>query len=564
MRKLAVGGMAEVFLAKSGGAMGFTKTVVVKRILPHLADDQMFVQMFLREAKIAAELAHPNVVQIFDFGESEGRYYIAMEYVDGPNLRALITRSKDARAPMPLVIATRLIAYACEGLGFAHAFTDPESGQVRDIIHRDISPDNILVSRTGAVKVADFGLAKALNSNQHTQAGMLKGKIPYMAPEQIRGKGADRRADIYALGVTLFELCTGRRPFEAENDVALMSMVAMDPPPLASALREDLPQELASIIDKSLRKNPEQRYQTCREMQTDLEAYLRRLDAPSVGPFELAAYVGSIDAIPRSPTGRHFPAAAEPIATRADRERERATPSTPAGDRGTPPPRPPPTVDRGAVEQVLTTVPRASKPKPQQPQQSLPSGVSAVAGRVEELVAQIPPERRPFFYGGVAVLGVLLVVLGVAGLSGTDDPFNGPCTLEVDSTPPARIRINTREMGKTPKRIAGLPAGPVLVEVYDPDVPFSKKQLMTLSPGDNGRRPFVISTEPVELRIFPRAKVSIDGKPVGFTPLPKIPLLEGTHRLQIAYDGTSVEQELTFEVRAGSENVVKHQLVDVR
>ncbi|HYV48296.1 MAG TPA: serine/threonine-protein kinase [Myxococcaceae bacterium] len=563
IRKLAVGGMAEVFLAKSGGAMGFTKTVVLKRILPHLADDPRFVEMFLREAKIAAELTHPNVVQIFDFGESEGRYYIAMEYVDGPNMRGLVKRAVENRAPVPLPMVARLISYACEGLGFAHAFTDPETGKSKDIVHRDISPDNILVSRTGALKVADFGLAKALDSQNLTQAGMLKGKIPYLAPEQIRGKGADRRTDIYALGITLYELCTGRRPFEAENDVALMSAVANEPPPPPQKLRPDLAPELISVIERSLRKNPDQRFQTCREMQGELDAYLRQHDF-TIGPFEIAEYVKQADAIPRSPTGKFFPAAekGDSPPTRA----ERATPSSPSvappaeksPPKGSPAPpsgpnRPPPQVARGA-------------PRPSQPREgSVPSvSLDGVATKVKQLVADVPPERRPFLYVGGGVVALLLVVLVALNAGGSED-FGGNAALVVDSVPAGRVKINGRELGKTPRTLTSLPAGAVLVEVYDPDLPFSKQQLMTLSPGDNGLRRFVIAKEPVELKIYPQAKVNIDGRDVGLSPLPAISLYEGTHRIRLTYVGTSVETESEFVVKAGEPNVVKKNLgVDTR
>ena len=568
IRKLAVGGMAEVFLAKSAGAMGFTKTVVLKRILPHLADDHHFVEMFLREAKIAAELTHPNVVQIFDFGESEGRYFIAMEYVDGPNMRALVKRAVETRAPIPMPMVARLVSYACEGLGFAHGFTDPETGHSKDIVHRDISPDNILVSRTGAVKVADFGLAKALNSQNLTQAGMLKGKIPYLAPEQIRGKGADRRTDIYALGVTLYELCTGRRPFEAENDVALMSAVAMEPPPPPQKLRPDLAPELVSVLDRALRKSPDQRFQTCREMQADLDAYLRQHDF-TIGPFEIAEYVKQADAIPRSPTGKHFPAAEKDgHLTRA----ERATPSAPSV--APPAEKSPP---RGAPSPTEKSPPRgapapasaAARPPPQVSRSSAPPrppppseqsvSLDGVATKVKQLVAQVPAQRRPFLYGGAGVVALLLVVLVALNTGGSSD-FGGNAALIVDSVPPGRIKINERELGKTPRTLTTLPAGAVVVEVYDPDVPFSKKQLMTLSPGDNGTKRFIVARELVELKIYPQAKVNIDGRDIGLSPLPNIPLYEGTHRLRLSYVGTSVETESEFVVKAGEPNVVKRNL----
>ncbi|HLK99636.1 MAG TPA: serine/threonine-protein kinase, partial [Myxococcaceae bacterium] len=209
IRKLATGGMAEVFLAKAAGPMGFEKTLVVKRILPHLAEDPAFVEMFLSEAKLAAQLNHPNIVQIFDFGEADDAYFLAMEFIDGPNLRVLLKRASQQGVALPPAVCARLIATACEGLAFAHDFADPGTGELLGLIHRDISPDNVLVSRQGAVKVVDFGIAKAAGQSHKTRSGVIKGKLSYMPPEQLRAKQLDRRADVYALGVVLYELLTG-------------------------------------------------------------------------------------------------------------------------------------------------------------------------------------------------------------------------------------------------------------------------------------------------------------------------------------------------------------------
>ncbi|HEX8698180.1 MAG TPA: serine/threonine-protein kinase, partial [Myxococcaceae bacterium] len=217
--------MAEVFLAKAAGPMGFEKTLVVKRILPHMAEDPTFVEMFLSEAKLAAQLNHPNIVQIFDFGEADGAYFLAMEYIDGPNLRVLLKRAVSQGLALPPAVCARLIASACEGLAFAHDFADPGTGELLGLIHRDISPDNVLVSRQGAVKVVDFGIAKAANQSHKTKTGLIKGKIAYMPVEQLQGQQLDRRADVYALGVVLYELLTGHYPFEATTDVSMMQAI---------------------------------------------------------------------------------------------------------------------------------------------------------------------------------------------------------------------------------------------------------------------------------------------------------------------------------------------------
>ena len=203
---------------------------MLKRILPHLAEDPQFVEMFLGEAQLAAQLNHPNIVQIFDFGEAEGSYFIAMEYIDGPNLRTLSAkRAPQAGSAAFRRSARRSSSSACEGLAYAHDFARPATGEPLGLVHRDISPDNILVARSGAVKVVDFGIAKAARPEPpDADRARVKGKVAYMPPEQLRGEPLDRRADVYALGVVLYELLTGRKPFEAGSDASMMRAVLYD------------------------------------------------------------------------------------------------------------------------------------------------------------------------------------------------------------------------------------------------------------------------------------------------------------------------------------------------
>jgi serine/threonine-protein kinase len=260
--------------------MGFEKTLVLKRILPHLAEDPSFVEMFLGEAKLAAQLNHPNIVQIFDFGESDGEYFLAMEYIDGPNLRVLLKRATAAGMTLPPALCARLIASACEGLAFAHDFQDPETGELLGLIHRDISPDNILVSRQGAVKVVDFGIAKAAGQSHKTQSGVIKGKLAYMPPEQVRAKALDRRADVYALGVVFYELLTGHKPFDAPSDAGTMQAILFEPRVPATEHRPDLPEPVQRILDRVLAKDREQRYPDCLALAADLEEFILSVGKP--------------------------------------------------------------------------------------------------------------------------------------------------------------------------------------------------------------------------------------------------------------------------------------------
>ncbi|MBJ6763209.1 protein kinase [Myxococcaceae bacterium JPH2] len=293
IRKLASGGMAEVFLAKAAGPMGFEKTLVLKRILPHLAEDEAFVEMFLGEAKLAAQLNHPNIVQIFDFGEAEGSYFLAMEFIDGPHLRRLIKRSGEQGRELPVGICAKLVASAAEGLAFAHELVDPETGSALGLIHRDVSPENVLVSRQGSVKVVDFGIAKVAGQGHRTQTGVVKGKVAYMPPEQLQGRNMDRRVDVYALGVVLYELLTGRRPFDATTEVSMMQAILFEPFVPAVQRRPGLPVAMQRILDRVLEKDREARYPDCRALQSDLERFLLSEGEP-VGAYQIAQFVAQV------------------------------------------------------------------------------------------------------------------------------------------------------------------------------------------------------------------------------------------------------------------------------
>jgi serine/threonine-protein kinase len=273
VRKLAEGGMAEIFLAKLVGAEGFERDVVIKRMLKHLSSVTDFVNMFLDEAKLAARLVHPNVIQINELGLADGCYFICMEYLPGEDFSTVVRTAGRKREYVPFAVIARVMADAAHGMHFAHEFTDA-SGKPLGIVHRDISPSNIYVTYQGQVKVLDFGIAKAESRITTTTAGVVKGKYMYMAPEQARGAKVDRRADVFSLGVSLYEALTHYRPFSRENDLAILNAVLkcdFKPP---RELRKDLPHELEAIILKAMAARPEDRYQTAAEMAADLERFL--------------------------------------------------------------------------------------------------------------------------------------------------------------------------------------------------------------------------------------------------------------------------------------------------
>ena len=293
IRKIATGGMAELFLAKATGPGGFEKTLVLKRILPHLAEEPSFVDMFLSEARLASRLSHSNIAQVFDLGVADGTCYLAMEYIDGPSLRGLVAAARAQREPLSPVLCAWMISEACEGLAFAHDFCDPATRQPWGLVHRDVSLDNILVSRQGTVKVVDFGIARAADPMHPTQPGIIRGKLPYLSPEQLRGKPVDRRVDVYALGVVFYELLTGHKPFDAPNELGMAHAILCEAPVPAVQRRTDLPKAVQWILDRALARDREKRYPDCHAFQADLEAFIRAT-RQAVGASQLARFLDRV------------------------------------------------------------------------------------------------------------------------------------------------------------------------------------------------------------------------------------------------------------------------------
>lgn len=273
--KLAMGGMAEIFLARTSGVGGFQKYVVLKRILPHFANDERFIQMFLDEARLAALLQHQNIAQVHDIGQSNESYFFTMEYLHGVDARQLANHlSKNGRT-FPLRHALTIVAGAAAGLAYAHRKLGP-NGEPLNIVHRDVSLSNIFVTYDGGVKIVDFGVARASQRSAQTQTGALKGKVGYMSPEQCRGLELDHRSDLFSLGVVLYALTTGQRPFRGgsdSNDLAAMFQVVNEAPRPPSELIEDYPAELERIVLKALEKSPDDRYASARAMLADIEDF---------------------------------------------------------------------------------------------------------------------------------------------------------------------------------------------------------------------------------------------------------------------------------------------------
>ena len=292
--ELAAGGMANLFLARQGGPFGFDKLVALKRIHSHLHSEKDFVEMFLDEARVAANITHPNVCSVIDFGEASGTYFLAMDYLFGEplsNIRTLLFEDYDLLS-RSLAVTLRIVADAAEGLHAAHELRDSE-GALLNVVHRDVCPQNLFVTYDGNTKVVDFGIAKARGRLHRTATGVLKGHLAYMAPEQFATNDVDRRIDVWALGVVLWELCTGVRLFPQTTSVAkavAAIMTGQIRPP--SAVRPELPPELDAIVLRALTRAPEDRYPTTRELGRDLQRFLHHHCEP-IGLAEMSEWMGA-------------------------------------------------------------------------------------------------------------------------------------------------------------------------------------------------------------------------------------------------------------------------------
>jgi eukaryotic-like serine/threonine-protein kinase len=280
---IAKGGMAEVWAARLHGTRGFQKVVAIKTILSGAIDDARMEEMFLVEAEIASQIHHPNVVGTIDLGEHEGVLYLVMEWVDGESLNVLMQKAA-SHGGVPIAIGVNLIGQACQGLYAAHNLRD-DQGSLLGVVHRDVSPHNLLVTYSGTAKVVDFGIAKATSQASSTEAGEVKGKFAYMAPEQVRAQPVDARTDLFALGILLYQITTGKHPFRGENPAETLQNICAERGPVPpSAFLPEYPAELEAVVLKALAKNPDHRFASANDMLTALE---RAMPGPLEASFEV-------------------------------------------------------------------------------------------------------------------------------------------------------------------------------------------------------------------------------------------------------------------------------------
>jgi serine/threonine-protein kinase len=389
--RIATGGMAEVYRAVTQGVEGFRRTFVVKRILSEKASSPAFIRMFCDEARISALLHHPNIVQVYDFGHVQGSYFLAMEYLPGKDLSSLMRVLRAAKASVPPALATFVAREAAVGLHYAHILRGA-NGRGLGIVHRDVTPSNIMLLFAGGVKLLDFGIAKAATATDKEGEG-VKGKFGYLAPEQARGEDVDGRADVYALGVTLWEMLVGRRLFAGKDDLETLRNVLQKPVPPPSSLRPGIPAELDRVVLRALERDREQRYATAEELARDCDAVLSALRADSQ---TLRAFLNDLFAEESSSLSLEVPELPEELFA----DTPVAAPSDSAVPRN--------------EESLRIEVIDASSPHGRTRTPAPPFGV--IAGEDAELAAfaRRAKGRRRAIAGAVVLAAGVLIALGVA------------------------------------------------------------------------------------------------------------------------------------------------------
>lgn len=617
--KLARGGMAEVWLARQRGRAGFEKTLVLKTISSPFNENPAFVEMFLTEARLAALINHPNVVQIFDLSDEQGEPFIAMEYLEGRNLaqvhKALWAVPGRLWEPG---LAVRLVAECCAGLDFAHNLKDSR-GTALNIIHRDVTPENIFVTYQGHVKILDFGIAKASASSSLTKPGNIRGKLLFLAPEQVLAQTLDRRVDVWALGVNLYLLLTGHHPFDAVAEVDVMRAITEARPRPPSEHRPGLPPMLDAIVLRALEKDRDRRYPSVAALRLLLEEYLSEL-AP-VGAFHLEAQMEQLFPVDTDPIRQKLSALlglpTEEIVASLSNESTVVPRPTPAALATPAPSGELKELDTAEFAAVLTgaaSPPRVEDPAaPLRPVLDEPTHVdsSPFDAPTPTLFVRTRKKGRAVPWGLAAAAGVLLLVGLVWGPRAPQAPTVPPPTspAQQDTRPPppevsppaeqppapapseenppdkpvaaptpganagalavssnvrANVYLDGRMVGKTPLRLPDVPRGDHRLRVVYrvPEGTAVKELVVPVMAGVLTDRKVNFGRGRLNVRVAPWAEVKVDGRRVGITPLKPISLLEGEHEVTLANSELKAKKTVRVTVEAGRDVELKVKMVD--
>lgn len=565
VRRLALGGMGEVFLARQTGVAGFDRLVILKSLLPELAEQEGFIDQFLDEARVAATLNHPNIVAIYEVGLWNGVYFIAMEYIHGEDLSRLALVANRHGESIPVQVVTRIIHDASLGLHHAHSAVDL-SGNPLNIVHRDVSPQNVMVRSDGVTKVVDFGIAKASNRATRTATGLLKGKLQYMPPEQINNQEMDGRADQWALGVILWELSCGKRLFKGENDLETLRNVLEYPIPSPSSIMPGFPPQLEMIVMRMLQRDPTLRYPSCEAVARELQKYLDACTT-EVGENTVAEYVKrrmgqELEERTRNltpSTGTNFliqlGGATEISVTQPDIDGQLLLPS----------PRP------GAENKWLLAAALGLLP------------VLLLCGVAWWLMSNpetATPHAVPM---ATTTAGTSATAAGTAQLenSTTIPPLVGepakPTLLRLESEPTgASVWVGGRLLGTTPIESDALPADEKQELLLTKTGYREAKVAVTLASGQRAEKRIVLekrqrsrikpkpaavaaaasseaaSFSHLTLQTKPWAKVDIDGEPYGSTPLWKLKLSPGTHTVRLVNENAGIDMTRKIKLAPGA------------
>ncbi|MDP3499057.1 MAG: protein kinase [Myxococcales bacterium] len=554
LKHLATGGMGEVFLARQDGLRGFTKLVVVKRLLPQFARDPNFLEMFLNEARLAAQLHHPNIVQVFDLGEEGGLFFIAMEFVHGASLRTVKQVLTEAGKTLEPRLAASLCAQALNGLHHAHTLQD-DAGQLLRLVHRDVSPDNLLVGFDGVVKVVDFGIAKATASVSTTTTGTVKGKFAYMAPEYLAGDPIDGRADVYSMGVVLYELLSGTRPFRGNSEPALIMSIMRDEPPPLHEKAPAVPAVLEAIVNRALAKDPAKRFQSAQQMATELERFVAGQVAAGDVHTWLSALLGP-DATRRpSSDGLVAVGPSRDVTMTVERKPVQKKPAaqttlTPLLDDEVP---------RPAASGAPTGLAPAHVPAPPRAvETALAPALTQAAEPVSEWSPNPQGSRRPVLWLALAAT-VVLVVAGVLWLRGPKEP-----TTVTTVVPLVEVRGEAAIVPPADASVRAEP--PALVEAV---VDAGSTTVVALATDtDAGAEPVEprpvkpeAKTGRVNLVVLPWAEVRHNGALLGITPLDELQLPKGAQTLVLTNPELGVTKKVQVRVPAGGSTTVKVDLM---
>ena len=539
---LARGGMAEVYLARMTGVGGFERQLVIKRILPHLTDDPEFVEMFMNEGRIAARLAHPNVCHVYELGEVSGDLFLAMEYLEGlswAELSPLLPR--DGR--FELRCAAGVIGQICEGLRYAHELRDA-GGTPTPVVHRDVSPQNLFVTTDGVSKLLDFGVSKVLTEGSRTRTGILKGKLPYMEPEQIRGEPVDPRADVFAMGIVLWEALAGDRLFRRDSDYQIWRAVTEEDIPAVTSIRPGLPPRIDAVIGRALERDLDKRYPTIRAFASDLREVADYLG----GPLDQAALADAVRGL-----------GAEALAVRAQQvSHALGHPIQEA--------RPPALEAPAAAPQAIEVVPPSPTGSVQLRDGSVRLGrrrrsrwwialgglVMAGGGIAAALWTSAPgqPSVATGERAGDAALAVVAVVSerGDAGAPASPDPGSAAVGSagSAGEVPAVGSGQPREDAGIAEAAVADAGVGSDLRPAGDAGGKRpGRRRVATRKPAEDA-----VAAEPGQYSVDskPYATIFIDGKSFGDTPLFKVPLPPGKHKIRaVRQDGQVLRFAVTIE-----------------